>query len=203
MKAIIILLVAITAIVLATPKAPSPPTWPTAFDASILAVDPFGNMRFFRWFYDSTNNVERRDGLRDWNGDMYWIEDVRDYTTTVNTFMAFQMDEVSCFTMPTNGSLPEPNFSSFQYVGLSLVGFRTCDHWIYNSESGPFFQVWDDSTSGELVRIEIANEGMSEMWTFMEVNIGAQDPNLFVIPAIIESVCNPIGNDDRKVLFLN
>jgi len=200
------ILLFVALVVYVSAQAPNPPTWPTAFDSSILALDNMGGMRFFRWFYDSGNNVERHDGLRMWNGEMFWIEDLKDYDTQVNTFMAFMFDEVSCFTRPTNGTLIEPDFTQFTWIGLSLVGFRTCNHWILeDSKDGFFFMLWDDSTTRELVRINIVNQnnGFDETWTFMEMNVGAQDQNLFVVPTIIESICTAGTQEQLPIMSYN
>jgi len=180
-------------VVIALAANPTPPVWPTAFSATILHTDAFGGMRVSRWFYDNVNMVERFDGLRMWQGEMYWIEDIRDYTTDVNTFVAFLQEEVSCFTGPVNGTMIDPNFQDFQYAGLSFVGFTKANHWMLNNQNqGMFLQLWDDAVSREIIRIDIANEynGMSETWTFMEMNVGAQDPSLFVVNPTIAPICN-------------
>jgi len=193
MKYIILVVLAVELILA---QQPSPPTWPAAFASTVIAN---GNQqrgpRFFRWFFDSTNQVERFDGIREFAGSMYFIEDIRDYATTTNYLIAFQMDEVSCWTNPTNGSMNIPDFNNFDWVGYSLVDYRKCNHWVYrNRHDGFFAQIWDDATSRDLVRIEVATfEYGSETWDFLELDAGAQDQSLFVVPAAIAGICTPFN----------
>jgi len=172
---------------------PSPPTWPSQFSASILATDQMGNIRFFRWFYDYVKQCERMDGMVDWMGDIQIASRIRDHAETTGYDIFYKEDEVSCFSKTINATMPEPNLSAFYYAGLSIVNYEKCNHWIMNEHSsGLFAQLWDTADTRELRRVDIVNQenGMAETWDFMEVDNGAQDANLFMVPELISNVCN-------------
>jgi len=175
---------------------PTKPTWPSEFSSSILAQDNFGNTRFFRWFYDYTDLLERMDGMVMWHGEMYFAISIMDHSIGTAYDMFFMEDEVTCISRNINKTMNEPDFSMFNYAGQSIVLYDVCYHWILNDNSGGYFlQLWDRTDDREIRRIDVVNEnnGYEENWTFMEMDEGTQDPNLFVVPAMIAPVCNPIG----------
>jgi len=194
MKAILFLIVAVAffAVVLSDP---SPPKWPVEFSASIFGWRNDGHRRHFRWFYDYTDGLERFDGMVEWKGEHYFAEIIKNYASQTKYHIYYQEGEVTCLTTPINGSMHYPDLSSFQFAGLSIVGYDTCNHWMLNDQPDQFFfQLWDRTSDRALKRIDVVNEEdrHEETWEFMEMDITSQDSELFVISPLILSICTPM-----------
>jgi len=173
---------------------PSKPKWPTAFSASVLARRSDRDHRredFFRWFYDSNQEMERFDGMVIWHNEPHWALIIVDYSSMVRFSVFFQEDEATCIKESINHTMIKPDFSSFSYAGTSLVGYQPTYHWTARDQKRDFFQLWDAQSSRDIVRIDVVNPvGDNERWNFMEIDAVSQDPNLFVLPDIILTNCN-------------
>jgi len=87
----------------------------------------------------------------------------------------------------------DPSFTSYTYIGQALIGYEQCNWWYFNdTASGDFIQLWAlADTSNEIKRMEITTPtGYSAKWWFIEVDVTAQDPTVFQVPALIQGVCN-------------
>jgi len=115
-----------------------------------------------------------------------------DWVKQTETSIIFHDESVSCFINTTSGSQYTPNFQQFIYAGPVIVFYETCSWFYYQDPSSQaFFQLWVDVQTNEIVRIDYNNPSQQIEYTvtFMEMNIGAQDQNLFVINPIIQSIC--------------
>jgi len=192
MKSILLLSVLI-GIALAAKANPPTPTWPNAFASSVLMQDNQGDMpRFSRWFYDYTNQFERFDGMRQFNGEMYFHKVIVDWTKQIEYRIIFHDDSVTCFTNSTHGQMMHPQFANFQYIGPAMIFYDVCNWWAEeNQQKGYLMQLWNDATTQEFRRFDFndyANQ-FEVTFTFMEMDVGAQDANLWVIDPIIQSIC--------------
>jgi len=192
MKAIVLSLLFFVAFVAS--QTPSKPTWPAAFSSTIIETSPNAPDHYDRYFYDAKLNSERTDGTRRINEVTYFRTLIKNATDKVEyeVLVDVQNDQTTCFTRASATPILVPNFSNFTYVGKALVGVVVTNLWldqVRNSTS--FYQYFDDATTRTPVRIDGNNQqrGGDFTWTFREVDVGAQDPNLFVLPPALKALC--------------
>jgi hypothetical protein len=180
---------------------PSTPVWPSAFAASVVATDNRGNQRYFRWYYDSANLKERFDGMVPWNDQMYYAEQIRDFSKDLQYDVFYQQEYATCFSHPINGTVPHPNFAQFSYVGQALVQYDNVYHWGYYDKTSNFtFNYFDTQTTREPKRFDLAdlNRGWEETWLFMGFDADPQDASLFTVPSVLLPLCNSVTNPPQK-----
>eukprot|EP01092_Planopodium_desertum_P013974 TRINITY_DN68_c0_g1_i1.p1 TRINITY_DN68_c0_g1~~TRINITY_DN68_c0_g1_i1.p1 ORF type:complete len:196 (-),score=57.19 TRINITY_DN68_c0_g1_i1:85-672(-) len=177
-------------------KAPSTPVWPAAFSASVLVYDPdFGSQpQYFRWFYSQTLKMDRLDGLTAWKGQFYYATRIFDHNKDIQDDVYFQTDSVVCIQHPLNHTIPDPDFSQFKFVGNAIVDYVVTNFWAGQTpDNHTFFQYYEDATTRDPIRIDISDEhhfGRAIRWVFNEFDDGAQNANVYTLPADILSLCN-------------
>jgi len=196
MKALIVLCALSALFLFALAQTPSKPVWPNYFSATIIVRDsrrPFPE--FFRWFYDSSLNKDRMDGVVRWQDEEWFAENIFDHATKTEYNIYFQEGTVVCYYHALNRTLPKPNFANVNYLGKGLVDYVPAYHWFEDDRQREVsFQVYDAQTSRRnILRIDVDHrrEHRSESFNFLEFDLIRQDPNMFKIPAEIMSICNP------------
>jgi len=195
MKAFILFVVAILAIVFAQP---SPPSWPATFSATIAISDQRFGTGFVRWYYDATLNKDRWDGTGFYQGETYFATRIFDHNAEIETSVFYQLDFAICITRPINGtSLPKPSFTNITYIGKALIDYDAVYHWIEVNRNGTF-QYFDRVDNRETKRLDWHSVGHQDALSldFLEFDETAQDASLFTVPAIIQPTCAP-GNPDK------
>jgi len=179
-------------------QTPSRPVWPNSFSGTVVqkrSDDP--RPFFFRYFYDFTAAKDRLDGLREWQGEIYWAEIIFDHKAATEYNVFFQGSLVTCYTNKINSTVPRPDFSTLNYVGKAVIDFIPVYHWFVDDrERGVTFQVYDEQAdTRHIKRLDLydARRGFADSWTFHEFDVAPQDPLLFVLPPIIVDTCTPIG----------
>eukprot|EP01120_Amphizonella_sp_Union-15-10_P009957 TRINITY_DN388_c0_g1_i8.p1 TRINITY_DN388_c0_g1~~TRINITY_DN388_c0_g1_i8.p1 ORF type:complete len:197 (-),score=22.61 TRINITY_DN388_c0_g1_i8:50-640(-) len=175
-------------------QTPTQPIWPRYFSASV-AQHHYNNReppRFFRWFYDSAKNKDRFDGVVDFADERIWAQAIFDHTIQRETVVFFQQSTVSCYYRSINSTLPKPNLTNLQYIGVALIDDLPVYHWIENDRTrGVTFQYYETIRYREPKRIDVSSdrEDRSETWLFYEFNVCSQDPELYDVPAFIRATC--------------
>jgi len=175
---------------------PAKPVWPAAFSSTLIVVknnDP--QPRFTRWFYDSTLKMDRFDTVITWNAETYWASIINNHVTEQQTTLLFQMDDAMCFLGAINGTLPKPDFSRLQFVGVAIVNYEVCNHWIVREpEHQRVFQIYDGSDSGRIIRMDLDDDRRGESWLiyWSELDIDSQDPDLFAVPDELKGQCTTV-----------
>jgi hypothetical protein len=189
-------LVLVLAFALGVTAQSSTPTWPSAFSATIVVSNGFSPFpQFFRWFYDSNQNIDRLDGLIQYNGQNYFAERIFNHNTQNQTAIYYQPNLAFCEVGPVNHPLPVPNFSGFTYVGNSLVDYVATTLWVQkNSDS--IIEYWQTAESGQPIEpkkfqygFQNATSSFSIGWDFVEFDEGPQDPSLFAVPSALAATC--------------
>lgn len=83
----------------------------------------FSSTEFSRWFYSQAQNIDRLDGLTEWEGELYFAERFFNHNTQKEYNVFYQRDTVSCFTRALQNPLPKPDFVNFTYVGTLNTSF--------------------------------------------------------------------------------
>ena len=175
---------------------PHHPQWPADF--STTAVINFGGVSrpdFNRWFYSKELNVDRIDGLAEWEGELYFAERYFNHGIGREYAVFYQRDSsVTCFDRPITNPLPKPDFTNFTYVGEAIIDYVPVYHWIYRTPNNrDFFQFFDVIGSRLPARFDAEfGERPAVQINYMEFDNGSQDKTLFQIPSEIMSVCNKI-----------
>merc|ERR1711862_47349 len=195
MRLALLLILALVGI--AASAAPSTPTWPKAFSASVLVVNASNPeySYFWRWFHDLSANMARLDGFINIGNTIppIFTSTIVDENAKEEYVVLYPPNQVSCWTRAITRPLVNPDFSDFDFVGLSLINYATVNQWVArNATSGNFFSYFEDSSSREPVRFVMFNtDGHEEVWNFYEFDAGAQDPALFEISSQIKAICTP------------
>jgi len=124
---------------------------------------------------------------------MYFAEIVADYQAKNEYLIFYQDDVVTCIERTLNHTMIKPDFAHMRYMGISMVGFEKCNHWVHEERRhGSFFQLWDRVSDREIMRADFVRYDTDdqESWTFWEMDVAAQDPDVFVIPDALQAVCN-------------
>jgi len=191
MKAIIFVVLSVIAVAFAQV---SPPSWPSAFSATILAKrshNGFPVEHMIRWFYDYSQQKERIDGPAFWHNEVYMATRIVDYTSNIETDIFFQEDVATCLEINVNWTMPDPDFSKFSYMGTSIVGLWKANYFTFQDQRGDWFNLWSKVTTNEILRVNMATPYfMEETWTFLEMDVSSQDSDLFIIPDLISGQCN-------------
>jgi len=194
MKGILALIAFAAFIFLAYGQTPARPVWPNYFSASILVHrNDRPGREFFRWFYDSSQNKDRWDGIVRWQDADWFATLIFDHTKQLEYNVFYQQGTVLCVFNNLTRALPKPNFNNVRYIGKGLVEYTPAYHWTEEDrERGINFQVWDSQASRRnILRIDLDHqrERRAESFMFMEFDLTRQDPSLFTIPAEIFSQC--------------
>jgi len=109
-------------------------------------------------------------------------------------FIIHQEELLECYYRTSNATIPKPNFANARYAGKAEVDYVVVDHWIERGPDGrDHLQIYDRVDNGYVVRTDFDDgRGHAVTFKFHEWNAGAQDPNLFVVPANILPICNTI-----------
>jgi len=193
MKVLLLIIIAIVALALA--QAPSPPTWPATFSATIMVSDQRFGTGFIRWFYDATLNKDRWDGTGTYQGETYFNTRIFDHNAEIETSIFYQLDFAICITRQINGtSLPKPSFTNITYIGKALIEYEPVYHWIEMNNNGTF-QYFDRVDNRETRRLDYYSIGRQDSLSvlFLEFDETAQDTSLFTIPPIIAPQCSPVN----------
>jgi len=171
------------------------PVWPTAASSSIFTHgwERREDRHYMRYFFDQMIGKERIEGPRVHRGELYWTTTILDTTTKREYFIVHQESLLECYERASNYTIPKPNFANARYVGKAEIDNEVVDHWIERSPSGrDHLQIFDHVSSGMIRRMDFDDErrGHAVTFQFHEWNAGAQDPNLFVVPAEILPICN-------------
>jgi len=189
---ILLLIAAIVTIALA--QAPSPPTWPNTFSATVGISDSRFGTTFVRWFYDATVNKDRWDGTAFYQGETYFATRIFDHNAEIETDVFYQLDFAICLTRQINGtSLPKPSFTNISFIGVALIDYEPVYHWIETNQNGTF-QYFDTVAARETVRLDWFSVGRQDAISliFYEFDETSQDTSLFDIPSIIQPQCTPV-----------
>jgi len=155
---------------------------------------------FFRWFWDTTQNKDRLDGVIEFQRRHHFAEMYFDHPKGTEYDVLWQNETAVCFTKPINTTIPKINFGPFEFIGKALVDYAPAYHWYYHDrENGHVYQVYDTQDTRQLLRIDIANERRREavVWTFFEMDVGPQDPLVFTINPAILATCKPYPSTGR------
>ena len=128
---------------------------------------------FVRWFYDSKQQLERFDGPAFWGGEFYLATVIRDHSSQTETSIFYQEDDVTCITGPINGTMPDPDFSQFNYIGVSVVDYEKTYHFIANDpQRHVFAQIFSKVSDGDLFRVDFSSwRGNEKMYELLVINI--------------------------------
>ncbi len=125
-----------------------------------------------------------------WHNEFIFGISIINYNTDVLTSIFMQDDIVTCVLRTVNWTIPEPNFSSFTFVGTSVVGLRVANYFIDEDQRGDWWNLWTDQQTNKIIRVNVATPDFGEeTWTFHEFDIGAQDSGLFVVPDLVAGNC--------------
>jgi len=183
------------ALTLVLAQNPSKPQWPKAFSASIYArrnVEP--HHEYFRWFWDENVQKDRFDGMVKFRGEEWFAEIIADHPSGIRYNVFYQNEEVVCYTNAIKKTMFHPNMTVFNYHGKSMVNFRPAYEWIAeDTDAKMTWHLFDDQGTREILRVDAFNHTSehSEAWTFWEMDVGPQDPNLFILPSLVEKNCTP------------
>jgi hypothetical protein len=110
--------------------------------------------------------MERFDGPAMWGGEFYIATIIKDHSNDVETAIFYQQDDVTCITGPINGTMPNPDFSSFKYIGVSIVDYEKAYHFIADDPSRhAFFQLFSKVSDGDIYRIDASSwRGNEQMY---------------------------------------
>jgi len=205
MKAVVLTLLLF--VVLVFSQTPSKPVWPTALSATILITSPNNPTHYDRYFYDTKLNAERSDGRRVINGVAYYREFIKNATDKVEfeILTSLQDGEATCFARASATPILVPNFNNFTYVGKALVGVVTTYLWLDQSRtSNSFYQYFDDVNTRTPVRLDGFDQqrGGEISYAFREVDVGPQDPNLFILPPALKATC-PAPTVSNSAIHIN
>jgi len=189
---IVVLLLSLIALVCAQTK----PNWPMAASASLFirGFERREDRHMVRWFFDRTAGKERIDGDREFLGERYWTTTILNTNTKREYFIIHQGSLVMCFDRPTNNSIPHPDFGMARYIGKAEYEMNIVDHWIQREGERDVSQIYDRTDNQYVLRIDFDDRrrGHVVRFDFHEWDVGAQDPNLFVVPAPIMAICTNV-----------
>jgi len=197
------LLAFIALVVLGDAAAPSVPTWPDAFSASVGVFNSENPERngLIRWFHDAKAGFGRIDSFINFNGNFVFRKHLVNWAKSQEWEIIYvNADEVLCYTRALSGTQPPaPDFSNYNYLGLALINDNPVNNWgAFNRTAGNFFQYFEDVTTREPVRFNYFNrEQQEEQWNFWEFDAATQDPDLWFVSANVLSVCNQADNASK------
>jgi hypothetical protein len=147
---------------------------------------------------------ERFDGLQRHHEEFYWTTTIADTITKKEWFVVNQGNLVECYIRPWNRTLPHPNFDRARFRGKAEINNRVVDHWVEVSPEGrEVAQVYDTSDGQEIVRIDIEHRGRALAVHFHELDVGTQNPSLWVLPDAINAICTNVPAEGKFHGFLN
>jgi len=160
----------------------------------IYGWDRREDTHFFRWFYDETASKERFDGPNRFLGEWYFTESIIDTKAHREMTVVHQEDLVMCFNRNSNVSIPHPTFDAARYVGKTEIDYVLCDHWVISANGRDVFQIYDDSSSQEILRLDYDDprRGHAVVFRFYEWDASPQDPSLWVLSPDILAICTPV-----------
>eukprot|EP01089_Gocevia_fonbrunei_P015955 TRINITY_DN482_c0_g1_i2.p1 TRINITY_DN482_c0_g1~~TRINITY_DN482_c0_g1_i2.p1 ORF type:complete len:199 (-),score=33.22 TRINITY_DN482_c0_g1_i2:158-754(-) len=191
-----IFFVAFAVVIYVALAAPHPPTFPASFSATILSHRTHERHRepeFFRWFYDLVQNRDRIDGFVEFQGEHFFTTHIYDHNAHKEYAIYYQDNAVACELRVLNRTIPKPNFADLHYLGLALIDYQAVNHWLHEDrEKHISYQIYDDVTSRRIKRIDFDDKQRHEafVWTFHELDVSRQDPELFKVPSTIAPYCN-------------
>lgn len=181
----------------AEPQLPPLPVWPSAFSARVLrnlhgTLAVGGN-----WYFSEKQNAERYN---------FQYRNFRDEETYEAVFALYS--ESKAYLLKTTGNSIEckyydletnkvvvPSFKGYTYKGQEklLLDYQVeVDHWYDASQKEGVINYYDLASNNTIpVRIEKLSPGQkrTEIFTFLTIDVGAQDPNLFNLPANVKATC--------------
>jgi len=189
---VLILITAILALALAQGMKP---VWPMAASTSLFihGWEHREDRHFVRFFYDSNLGKERIDGPREFLGEMYWTTTILNTATMREYFIIYQGSLVQCYERASNQSIPHPMFDRARYIGKAEIEYVVLDHWIERDHMGrDHLQIFDRADNGMILRMDFddGRRPHAVTYQFHEWDVGAQDPNLFMVNSNILAICN-------------
>merc|ERR1712137_1063584 len=187
-------LIVLFAVFAAGQVTPHHPQWPSAFSSSVVIHEtgkPYP--QFSRWFYSAEQNIDRIDGLAEWEGELYFAEVFFNHNSGRQFDLFYQRDAaVTCFDRAINNPLPKPDFTNFTYAGEALIDYVPVYHWVFRA-GNDYFQFFDSVADRIPIRFDAEfGERPALQIQYMEFDAGAQNADMFSIPAEILSVCNKV-----------
>ncbi len=87
---------------------------------------------------------------------------INDYNAELQSAVFFQEDVATCIQRSINWTMPDPDFSTFKYMGTSIVGMWKANYFTQQDSRGDWFNLWSKQDNNEILRINLATPNFRE-----------------------------------------